>query len=428
MGVPEPRRPARATILTAMQVADESAPESWQRARVWAALCALVWAAATLAVCFALHSSVLVAHGNEITTDRAIFAALNASTLTGFQQSVAGLREMSASGWAGPAAMLGLTLAGSLMSLVVGGMAACRILRRQRTPTEIVSAAVTSMLIATAAGAAALSGSGRNVFEAIFQAASAFGNSGLFVGPAPELHAAATYLVLLPLAVLGGLGLPVLMEATDRLFGGPSLSRHSQAVLWLTGAAYLGGVVVLVIAQLPAAWSGGWPAWQNTLASCSVAAINTRSAGLAVQSPAAFTAPGQWLLMLLMLIGAAPAGTAGGVKTTTFWHLGTGVRDLLRGRGGSRILGIAVVWLGIYLLMLFVGALLLVACEPQTPADRALFLVFSATGNVGLSHDPISDTGPGLLVLAGLMLVGRLAPLAILWWTAETTTADVAVG
>ena len=219
------------------------------------------------------------------------------------------------------------------------------------------------------------------------------------------------------------------MELTDRIFGGPPLSRHSRVVLKLAGFFYLIGLAALILAQVPAAMGGGWPAWQSTFASCSVAAINTRSAGLPFQSPAAFTAAGQWLLMALMLIGAAPAGTAGGMKTTTLWQLGRGVRDVLRGRVVHRAFGIAAVWLGVYLLVLFSGVLLLVSIQPQIPADRLLFLACSALGNVGLSHDPVSITGPALMVLGWLMLVGRLAPLIILWWMAQTTgDGEVAVG
>jgi len=395
----------------------------------WVALGLLVaYLAAMIAVAILLHVAGVSMRGNETTWDRAVFTSVNAASLTGFQQTV-GIREMSAAGWRGPAVLLGLTFAGSLMSLILGGLAAARVLGMPHTAGQIVWAAVSTVLLTTVAGAAALSGAGRTIFEAVFQSASGFANSGLWLGQAPSITSAAVFLVLLPLAELGGLGLAVLIEATDRIFGGPPLSRHSRTVLTLTGWFYLGALIVLVVAQTPVALDGGWVAWRNTLCSCSAAAINTRSAGLPIQSPAAFTAAGQWLLMLLMLIGAAPAGTAAGLKTTTLLQLGRGVRDALQGRTPQRVAGIAAVWAGSYLLALFIGVLLLVSIEPQTQADRLLFLACSALGNVGLSHDPVSNTGPGLLVLSGLMLFGRLGPLAILWWTAGADSgADVLVG
>jgi len=405
-----------------------SAPPGWRSARRLSLGVLLVYLAATVAVGISTRYPGVVASGNETTVDRAIFTALNAATLTGFQQTM-GVREMSATGWIGPTLLLALTFAGSLLSLMVGGLAAARILRLRHTTWQIIRAALVSVLLAAVAGGAVLVGSGRIVFEAVFQAASAFGNSGLWLGAAPSTTAAASYLVLLPLAVLGGLGLPVLIELSDRMFGGLPLSRHSRVVLALAAIVYLIGLAALVAAQTPAAAGGGWPAWHDTLASCSVAAINSRTAGMPFESPAAFTAAGQWVLMALMLIGAAPAGTAGGLKVTTFWHLAAGVRDALAGRAVHRAAGIAAVWVCIYLLVLFAGFLLLLVAVPQVPADRLLFLTTSAIGNVGLSHDPVSITGSGLLVLSGLMLFGRLAPLAVLWWMAETTTdAQVAVG
>jgi trk system potassium uptake protein TrkH len=322
-----------------------------------------------------------------------------------------------------------LTLVGALTTLIIGGLAACRILRMPHTISQIVWAALTAVLLSTLAGGAALTSASGSVLESIFNAASSFGNSGLWIGRFPSTTGASTYLILLPLVILGGLGLPVLIEISDRIFGGPTLSRHSRVVLTLTAGFYIVGLVALVVAQAPAAWGGGWFAWRNTLASCSVQSVNARSAGLPFEPPAVFTAAGQWLLMLLMLIGASPAGTGSGLKTTTVWQLARSVPDLLRGRPVHRATGIAAVWVISFLSVLGIGILVLSMLEPQIAPDRLLFLACSAMGNVGLSHDPVSTTGPGLLVLSLLMLAGRLGPLAILWWMAETTTgADVAVG
>jgi trk system potassium uptake protein TrkH len=403
-------------------------PPNWAITRRLAAAVLMAWALITLIAPAVLRSGHVVAHGNETTYDRAIFTAISTSTLTGFQQTM-GLREMRAAGMGGPVLLLILTFAGSLTTLIVGGLAAGRILRMPHTALQIVWAAATAILLTSLSGAAALAATGQAVFEAVFHSTCAFANSALWLGASPSTSEGATWLVLLPLVVMGGLGLPVLIELSDRLFGGPPLSRHSRLVLMLAGLGFLCGTVALVLAQTPAAWGGGWFAWRNTLASCSVAAINVRTAGLPLESPAVFTVAGQWLLMALMLIGGAPAGTASGLKTTTLWQLVRGMRDVLRGRPVPRPVGIAAVWLALFLLALFTGILLLATTDPQIAPDRLLFLCCSALSNVGLSHDPVSITGPGLIVLSLLMLFGRLGSLAVLWWMAETTAgADVVVG
>jgi trk system potassium uptake protein TrkH len=358
----------------------------------------------------------VVPHGNETTWDRAVFTAVSAGTLSGFQQTM-GVAEMAAAGRGGPVLLFLLTLAGTFVSLFVGGLAAARILGTGHSARQIAFAAVTAQALATIGGAAALMGSVGDAFSALFGAASAFGNSGLWLGPVPTTTGAATHAILLPLAILGGLGLPVLIELSNWVFGKTELSRHSRVVLKSTAAIYLCGFAALMLAQVSAAIAGGWPAWRNTIASCTVAVINTRTAGLPIQSPAAFTGAGQWILMALMVIGAGSAGTAGGIKLTTLWHLGRGTREILQGHTARRIYAIAVVWTAIYGIALFGGMVLLAASESES-SDRLLFLAISALSNVGLSHDPVSMTGPGLLVLSMLMLIGRIAPFAILWWAA----------
>jgi len=422
MAVTESKRSARPTEQIA-PLAAEAPPGG----RLCLAVVAIYLIAMAIA-CVVIRSPGVVPSGNETTWDRSIFTSINAATLTGFQQTM-GIREMAAAGAGGPALLFGMTIFGSLTSLFVGGVAGARVLRMPHTPVQIALAAVTAEIIAVVAGAAALAGANTSLFDALLQAASAFGNSGLWTGAYPSMSAPASYLVLLPLAVLGGLGLPVLIEGTNAMFGRATLSRHSRIVLMLTALAYLAGLALLMLAQAPAAAGGGWDAWRDTLSSCTIAAVDTRTAGLPFQSPAAFTAAGQWLLMLLMLVGASPAGTAGGLKLTTLWQLLKGTGDALAGRAVARATGIAAVWVAGYGVALLIGVMLLVQVQSQIPADRLLFLAISALSNAGLSHDPVSITGPGLLVLSALMLFGRLAPLAILWWMARTTVgAEVLVG
>jgi trk/ktr system potassium uptake protein len=427
MGRIKTQRKAEARRVEEVRAAVEPPPAA-NRLPVVVPVVIAAWIALTLLACAVIRLPGIVPHGNETTWDRAVFTSVSAATLSGFQQTM-GVGEMAVAGWGGPLILLGLTLAGTFVSLFVGGLAAARILRTGHDARQIAASALTAQAVATIVGATALVGSAGNPLTAVFQAASAFGNSGLWLGPAPTTTGATTHAILLPLAVLGGLGLPVLIELSNWLFGKSELSRHTRMTLKLSAVAYLAGFVVLVVAQIPAASAGGWGAWRNTIASCTVAAINTRTAGLPVQSPAAFTGAGQWVLMALMAIGAAPAGTAGGVKVTTVWQIIGGTWGIVRGAAVPRVLGIAIVWVGFYAIALFVGMALLAACDSVTTGDRVLFLAVSALSNVGFSHDPVAMTGPGLIVLSGLMLAGRVAPLVVLWWVAKTgEQVDVLIG
>ena len=122
--------------------------QAWRSARKLALGILVGYLAAIVAVFVLLRTPWLVARGNETTGDRAVFTAVNAATLTGFQQTM-GLREMRQVGMAGPTVMLALTLLGALASLTVGGIAAARVLRMPHTLPQVVWAAWTSVLLAT---------------------------------------------------------------------------------------------------------------------------------------------------------------------------------------------------------------------------------------------------------------------------------------
>jgi Trk-type K+ transport system membrane component len=158
-------------------------------------------------------------------------------------------------------------------------------------------------------------------------------------------------------------------------------------------------------------------------------ALNARGAGFPFEYASAYPRAMQWLLMLLMAIGASTAGTGGGLKANSLVVIGRGATAALRGGRVPRAVGVAAVWVTVYFGVVLVGLLLLLWRAADVAADRLLFLTISAASNVGLAHDPVSITGPGLYTLCAVMLAGRLAPILILWWMAATTRdADVAVG
>lgn len=73
--------------------------------------------------------------------------------------------------------------------------------------------------------------------------------------------------------------------------------------------------------------------------------------------------------------------------------------------------------------------MLLVTVTPQVPADRMLFDLVSAVGNVGLSMDVLSIVGTPLYILSGAMFMGRFGALLVLWWVADTAEgAELPVG
>lgn len=137
---------------------------------------------------------------------------------------------------------------------------------------------------------------------------------------------------------------------------------------------------------------------------------------------ASMTAPGLVVLMLVMLIGASPSGTGGGIKTTSVSAILGNLFSVLRGRQ-------RVVWLGheipmvrvlyafaatsLYLSGLFIGVLLLCLTESK-PFLPLVFEAASAIGTVGLSMGVTADLSTaGKLTIIALMFAGRCGPLTI---------------
>jgi len=126
------------------------------------------------------------------------------------------------------------------------------------------------------------------------------------------------------------------------------------------------------------------------------------------------------LLIMLMLIGASPSGTGGGLKSTT---VSAGVATLfsvLRQRKritfwGKRVpryrLNMAYASSLFYLIVFACGGFLLLLVQPQ-PFGDVLFEVASALGTVGLSRGLTADLLPvGKLIVIVLMYLGRIGPL-----------------
>jgi trk system potassium uptake protein TrkH len=365
----------------------------------------------------AFHLPRVGERGHELSFRRSVFAAVNATTLTGFQQDVGSTLPGA------DVLRLILTIGGTLFTLTAGGILVSRAARMGYSGGQVAAAAAVTTLVATVGGAACLIDSERGLVASLLTSSSAFGNSGLFAGVLPDLLSWRTHVVLLPLATAGGLGLPVVMEMFDRITGARTrLSTHSRRALALTAAAYLFGVLAIFLlggdtgSGHRAAAAADSDNWREQLASASAFSLNARTAGLPLESVRALARPAQWVVFVLMIVGGCPGGTAGGLKTTTLWRLFTGIGDALRGRRAPASFGIAACWVMGYFLTAVVGFVLLMRTEPDISADRLLFLAFSALGNCGLWHDPISVTGNGLFTLSAMMLIGRLAPIGVLWW------------
>jgi trk system potassium uptake protein TrkH len=128
------------------------------------------------------------------------------------------------------------------------------------------------------------------------------------------------------------------------------------------------------------------------------------------------------ILIFLMIIGASPSGTGGGIKSTSFTAVVALVKSALRRDREVRFLGkripnyrlrVAMVNVVFYLFVLLWGVFALTLTETTKSFKDLFFETASALGTVGLSTGITSTLSSlGKLITCILMFVGRIGPLA----------------
>ena len=145
--------------------------------------------------------------------------------------------------------------------------------------------------------------------------------------------------------------------------------------------------------------------------------VTTRTAGFASISQSGLTNGSKLLASMLMIIGGSPAGTAGGIKTTTVAVLLLTAISVLRGNKDTECYGrkitFEIIRVGITItLVTFVfwlfGVTVMTVIEPQQKVLDLMFEATSAMATVGLTADltpVLSDISHVVLMLMMLSLI-----------------------
>jgi len=267
---------------------------------------------------------------------------------------------------------------------------------------------------------------GRSVYLGVFHSVSAFNNAGFALFPDNMISFATDPWICLPLGIatiLGGLGFPVLFEVVRHLRRRTSRwSLHVRVTVITYAILFVIGVVAFLLGE-----------WTNprTIGPVDVGGkmvigifhgIQPRTAGFNSVDMSQVDPATLLITDVLMFIGGGSAGTAGGIKVTTFALLAFVMLAEIRGEPTVHVLGrrlpsaiqrqaLTVALAGVGLVMAATVALLEI-----TPfgLDAVLFETVSAFATVGLSTG-ITDDLPiaGQLVLAALMFLGRLGPITL---------------
>ena len=266
---------------------------------------------------------------------------------------------------------------------------------------------------------------GKAAWHAVFHSVSSFNNAGFALYTDSLMGFVSDPWVCFPISaaiVLGGLGFPVLRQLR-REFGRPlHWTMNTRIVLTGTAALLAGGTVYTALMEWENPGTLGTLDPASRLLASFFHSVQARTAGFNSVDIAQMHDE-TWLgTDVLMLIGGGPAGTAGGIKVTTFAVLFFIMWAELRGSSTVNVFGkrlsravhreaITVVLVAIAAVM---GAVIAILAMTDFDLDQVLFEVVSAFGTVGMSTGitaALPDAAQLLLIL--LMFLGRLGPLTL---------------
>lgn len=259
------------------------------------------------------------------------------------------------------------------------------------------------------------------LWPALFHSVSAFCTAGFSVFPdSLESFRGNAWVNILvgALSVMGAVGFLVASDLWLTLSGRRRRTTlTTRIILHMTLWLILTGWALLFLVE-PA--FGALPAHERLLASGFQAMTALTTVGFDTHAIGTLGHASTLVLVVLMVLGASPAGTGGGLKSTSVSAALAVLWSTLRGRSevtfwGARVpshrLFAAYAALVFYIVTLFGGTLLLLLVQTQ-PFDDVLFEAASGLGTVGLSRGITADLTPlGKLIVTGLMFVGRLGPL-----------------
>ncbi len=267
----------------------------------------------------------------------------------------------------------------------------------------------------------------KGAFYALFHSVSAFCNAGfdLFGGGRSLTGFSGDVLMNLTamaLVVIGGLGFSVLSDLLKRRER-RRLRLHTRLVL----VSYFSLMAVSFVLVLALEWNN--PA---TLGPMSVGekilnaffqSITLRTAGFNTYDQQAQRDCTKLISCFMMLIGAAPASTGGGIKVTTLAVLLLTVRMVSRGESSIKVFGrriesgliqqtVTIVCIAVALVFVDVCALSLM--QPGAEFLDLLYECASAMGTVGISAIGSASLVPlSRILIIITMFTGRVGPLTL---------------
>jgi Trk-type K+ transport system membrane component len=266
---------------------------------------------------------------------------------------------------------------------------------------------------------------GQAVWHGVFHAVSAFNNAGLSTYPDSLVRFAADPLILVPImagVVLGGLGIPVLHELRQKPNNPARWSIHTKLTLLGSAILLFGGFAAVLAFEWGNPTTLGPHDPAGKLLGAMFYSAMTRSGGFNAFDMRQMQPETLTVSYVLMLIGGGSAGTAGGIRVTTFLLLGFVVLAEVRGEPDTTVfrrrIALDVQRQALTIVLLAVGSVavgtLILLSVTDFALEDILFEAISAFATVGLSTGITPDLPPvGQFVVTVLMYMGRVGTITL---------------
>ncbi|MBZ4497776.1 MULTISPECIES: TrkH family potassium uptake protein [unclassified Dermacoccus] len=265
---------------------------------------------------------------------------------------------------------------------------------------------------------------GRAAYLGVFHAVSAFNNAGFALFSDNLMSYARDVWIIAPISaaiILGGLGFPVIMEVI-RVRRRRRWSLHTKITLMMSTSLLLIGAVVITAVEWSNPKTLGQMGLGEKLLVGTFHSVSPRTAGFNAWDYGQVDEGTLLSTIILMFIGGGSAGTAGGIKVTTFFLLLVGIVSEMRGETHATIFerriadrtmrqALNVALIGIAAV---VASTLILTQISDIRLAELLFESTSAFATVGLSTGVTAKLpDAGQLLLVALMFLGRLGPITL---------------
>jgi len=263
------------------------------------------------------------------------------------------------------------------------------------------------------------------LWNGLFHSISAFNNAGFSTYSDNLMRFVADPLIVVPImlaVILGGLGFPVLHELRREPFQWSRWSVHTKITLVGTAFLIVAGTLAIAFYEWGNATTLGSQGLDGKLLGALFHSVSARTAGFNTVDVGGMRPETLATHYVLMFIGGGSAGTAGGIKVTTFFLLGFVVWAEVRGAQDTTAFrrrvsidaqrqALTVALLGMTVLAFATLALLSLT---ELPLQVLMFEAISAFATVGLSTGITADLPPAAQgILIALMFIGRVGTITV---------------